>query len=267
MSGVFHAIGKVFKKVVKVAKVVLPLALAAAAVVFTGGAALGVLPAFSTVVGGLVGSLGVGSVLAPILTGAITNAGFGSALGLVTGGVKGSQKGAIIGGLLGGVGGALAGGAGAASATAAPAGSVGNAPWMVGMPSNYSGAAFGAGGSVSLGNAAASAASSIAPAAATALSGGASPITSGLLSNPMVLSQAIQGIGSGVTASAQTKAQREAAAAEQARISANYQIGSGLMAGINDNAPPQTYTPPATGQWVYDARLGRLVRAQTATAA
>jgi hypothetical protein len=45
----------VFKAVVKtVALKIAPYALAAAAVVFTGGAALGILPAFGAAVGGLV---------------------------------------------------------------------------------------------------------------------------------------------------------------------------------------------------------------------
>ena len=257
MSGVFTAIGKVFKKVVKVVVKVAPFALAAAAVVFTGGAALGILPTFATAVGGLVGSLGVGSALAPILTGAVVNAGFGAAAGFVLGGKQGMKMGAITGGLLGGIGGALGGAGGAA------AGATSNA--SLNALTNSTNAILGAGASATPAMAGGfSGLSTIAPAAAAAASG--SPITSGLLSNPMVLSQAIQGVGSGLTASAQSKAQREAAAAEQARINSNYQIGSGLMAAINDNTQqtPQTYTPPPTGQWVYDPRLGRLVRAQTA---
>lgn len=107
MSGVLKALGRVFKKIAHVAKIVLPIALAAAAIVFTGGAALGILPAFSTVVGGLVGGLGLSTTLAGALTGSIVSAGFGAAAGLVTGGVKGAQKGALFGAATGGVLGAL----------------------------------------------------------------------------------------------------------------------------------------------------------------
>jgi hypothetical protein len=47
VSKVFKSIGKIFKKVVKTVVKIAPFALAAAAVVFTGGAALGILPTFS----------------------------------------------------------------------------------------------------------------------------------------------------------------------------------------------------------------------------
>jgi hypothetical protein len=103
LSKVFSSIGKVFKKVLKVAVKVAPFALAAAAVVFTGGAALGILPTFSAAVGGVVSSLGLSAGVAGALTGAVTSAGFGAALGFVTGGKKGLQKGALMGALTGGV--------------------------------------------------------------------------------------------------------------------------------------------------------------------
>lgn len=136
MSGVFKAIGKVFKKVVKVALKIAPYALAAAAVIFTGGAALGILPTFSAAVGGLVGSLGLSASITGALTGAITSAGFGAALGFVTGGKKGLQKGALMGALTGGVLGlaspatfgihAAASGAGQFTGTSLPAGALSN---------------------------------------------------------------------------------------------------------------------------------------------
>ena len=107
MSKVFKAIGKVFKKVVKVAIKIAPYALAAAAVVFTGGAALGILPTFSAAVGGLVSSLGLSAAVTGALTGAVTSAGFGAALGFITGGKKGLKKGALMGALTGGVLGAV----------------------------------------------------------------------------------------------------------------------------------------------------------------
>jgi hypothetical protein len=87
----------VFKSVVKTVLKIAPYALAAAAVVFTGGAALGILPTFGAAVGGLVSSLGLSAAVTGALTGAVTSAGFGAALGFVTGGKKGLQKGALMG--------------------------------------------------------------------------------------------------------------------------------------------------------------------------
>ena len=113
MSKILKGIGKVFKKVVKVAKIVVPIALAAAAVVFTGGAALGLLPTFSAAVGGVAASLGLGTALTGALTGAVVGAGFGSAIGGLTSGLsggsilKGMQKGALTGALTGGITGAV----------------------------------------------------------------------------------------------------------------------------------------------------------------
>jgi hypothetical protein len=103
MSKIFKSITKVFKSVVKFVVKIAPYALAAAAVVFTGGAALGLLPTFGAAVGGLVSSLGLSAAVTGALTGAITSAGFGAALGFVTGGEKGMRKGALMGALTGGV--------------------------------------------------------------------------------------------------------------------------------------------------------------------
>jgi hypothetical protein len=109
MSNPLKGIGKVFKKVLKVAKIVVPIALAAAAVVFTGGAALGVLPTFAGAIGGVVGGLGLSAGAATMLTGAIAGAGFGAALGGAAGlaggknVLKAMQSGALVGGITGGL--------------------------------------------------------------------------------------------------------------------------------------------------------------------
>jgi hypothetical protein len=107
MSGLLKGIGKVFKKVGKVALKVLPYAAAAAAVVFTGGAALGVLPSFAGAIGSVVGGLGLSTGLTGAITGAITNAGFGAAGGLLLGGKKGMKTGFLGGLVTGGVMGAV----------------------------------------------------------------------------------------------------------------------------------------------------------------
>ncbi len=129
MSKIVKGVGKVFKKVVKTVVKVLPYALAAAAVVFTGGAALGLggifAGGFSGAVGGLVGSLGLSGAAAGALTGAITSAGFGAAAGGILGGTKGLKQGALMGAMTGGVLGAVSPG------TFAPKGGLGS-----GLPSS-----------------------------------------------------------------------------------------------------------------------------------
>jgi len=250
MSGALKSIGKVFKKVVKVVKKIAPYALMAAAVVFTGGAALGVLPTFSTAVGGLVSSLGVGSALAPILTGAITNAGFGAAIGGVLGGKKGMTTGLLMGAAAGGIGGALAAGgagAGAAGAAAAPSAAGTSLSSFVANPIAATGAMS-----------AAPAAFAPVVAAAPAASG-----LTGLLGNPTIAAQLLQGLGTGITNSAQVKAERKAA--EEA--SQNYSTAGGLLdpavLGGQQPANDASVDPYAqTGAWTYDPRAGKIVRRQ-----
>ena len=113
MSGIFKAIGKIFKKVIKIVKKVLPYALMIGAVVLTGGAALGILPAVGTVLGGLGLSAGVTS----ILTGAVISGAVGAGLGAITSAVTGNSI--LKGATAGFIGGAISGGVlGAISPTA-----------------------------------------------------------------------------------------------------------------------------------------------------
>jgi len=136
MSGVVKAVKKVFKKVVKVAKKVAPIALAAGAIIFTGGAALGLTAGWGATVSSVVGSLGGTGVLSNVLTGAITYGGYGALAGGAMAGLsggdmmKGAQKGALVGAVSGGVASGLGfgptatapGAAGPAGAGAGPAG-------------------------------------------------------------------------------------------------------------------------------------------------
>lgn len=146
MSGVVKGVGKVFRKVLKVAKVVVPIALAVGAVVFTGGAALGLtLPTWGAAVTSVFGT----SALGAIASGAVVSAGYGAVIGGATAALTGKSvmkgmqmgaaTGAVTGGILGGatyvpgqdaaaqaaaidpIGNALAGG-GEQAATAATAG-------------------------------------------------------------------------------------------------------------------------------------------------
>lgn len=180
MSGVFKAIGRVFKAVVKTVIKIAPYALAAAAVVFTAGAALGVLPAFGAAVGGVVSSLGLSAAVTGALTGAITSAGFGAAIGFVTGGKKGLQKGALMGALTGGVLGFV---------NPATFGIVKGAQGVTTMNAlTHSGNAFGSG-------AATSSAVKGATGAFTSVPKGIAPVSSDLL-NPQALTNAPGGLTS-----------------------------------------------------------------------
>lgn len=256
MSGVLKSIGKVFKKVVHVVKKVALPALAIGAVVLTGGAALGVLPAVGSVIGGL----GLGAGVTSALTGAVTMAGWGGLAGGIMGGKKGLMKGALYGGLLGAAGGAagLIGGAGTAATGAEAASTVagGAAPEAAGLIGSDAGAAALASGAAP---AAAAAAPAIAAPAAAAAGGGSSLVT-GLLNSP-IIGNVISGLGQGAAAKAANKADAK-------KFAANYNIADGpLTTGLlSQYQNPSTGTQPGAdafgqvGQWTYDERLGRLVR-------
>ncbi|KKK82875.1 hypothetical protein LCGC14_2799040, partial [marine sediment metagenome] len=118
MSSIFKGVRKIFKKVFKVVKKVALVAIAVAAIVFTGGAALGLAgvmgggwAAAAATVGTTIGGSGL---LGTVLTGAITQAGTGALIGgaisAATGGsiskgmMRGAAAGAVTGGVMGGVG-------------------------------------------------------------------------------------------------------------------------------------------------------------------
>lgn len=98
-------------------KIALPV-LAIAAVVLTGGAALGVLPALGGA-SGLLASVGIKGALASILTTAAQAATFGAVGAAITGGniIKGATSGFMAGALMGGIG-AATGGLGASAQAA-----------------------------------------------------------------------------------------------------------------------------------------------------
>ncbi|WP_049976332.1 hypothetical protein [Azospirillum sp. B506] len=112
MSGVIKGVGKVFKRVGSGAAKILPVALAAGAVMFTAGNALGVTSSWGDAVKSVTDSLGMGSTLSNVISGAVTNAGYGAvaggAMGAIAGGsmLAGAQYGAAAGAVLGGAKGA-----------------------------------------------------------------------------------------------------------------------------------------------------------------
>jgi len=111
MSSVFKGIKKIFKKVVKAIKKIAPIALAVGALVFTGGAALGLSFAkggWAAAASSLTSSLGSG-VLGSAITGAITQAGTAAAIGGIASSIgggsfsKGARAGAVTGAITGGL--------------------------------------------------------------------------------------------------------------------------------------------------------------------
>ena len=269
MSGILKSIGRVFKKAVKaVKKVALPV-LAIGAVIVTGGAALGALPA----VGSLVGTSVLGSTaLASAITTGITTAGLGGAIGFVTSGgkLKGLTKGALVGGLTGGVLGA----AGAMTANAGAGGAmnlgIGKAGTIAGMGQSAAGVAPGEAASglidpvLSGGVDAASAAgASIGEATATTAAKGlgsslVAKTGGGLLGGmdgigkALLLGNVINGLGSGLTQRAQAQDEK----AKERRIRESYAGTGGLW------MTPQGLEamPTASTQFAYDPGSKRIVR-------
>lgn len=244
MSNPFKAVGKVFKKVVKVVKKVAIPALMIGAVVMTGGAALGALPAMGT----MLGSIGISGTLASVLGGAISMGAVGAVTGglgaAVTGGNpwKAAQGGFLAGAATGGVLGA---------AGVIGANGVFGANGILGMGQGAGATPLGAGGASIMGPA-----GQAMPAAAQIAGGGGIPITAaqahamtagvvgapaaagtaaataggglgGLLgaNAPALLQgagQIISGFSKGAMADKQLNAQKEEDQAEYDRISFNY---------------------------------------------
>jgi len=112
MSKILKGTGKIFKKAIKTVAKIAPYAVLAGAVIFSGGAALGI----SGMAGGWsaasasVGSM-FGPTFAPIISGAVHQAGIGSLVGGAVAGASGKNiaKGLRTGAAIGGASGALTG--------------------------------------------------------------------------------------------------------------------------------------------------------------
>lgn len=232
MSGLFKAIGKGFKKVVRVVKKVAVPALVIGAAVLTGGAALGLaLPS----IGGVASSLGLGA-LAPALTAAGQGALVGGGLAAVTGGnvLKGATAGFLTAGAMSGVSSALTPAASGAGSSAG--GAAGNA--ASGAAQSGAGSGFAASSAATapsnisdiVAAATGNTAPSIGGAATTAAAGGAASSGGGFLSgigdfvgsNPIVAGQLISGVGAGLAANEERKAIRKQREEDRAAIEANY---------------------------------------------
>ncbi len=245
MSGFIKKVGKIFRKVVRVAKKVAPYALAAAAVVFTGGAALGLTPTLGAAMGGLTSSLGLSGALGSAVTGALTNAGFGALAGGVLGGKKGMATGALLGGVTGGLMGGISG------AGTIVSGGPASAP-IVGGAADAS--VLGSAGST-LGTAGTAATAATAAAPAASLVGTTAGTGGGLLGNPLVTSQVLQGLGGGLMA----KAQAQQAVKDAERVAENYNLGNDPFGAGGANQ--DQYATDTSTRWTYDPKQGKLVRA------
>ncbi|MEQ1888040.1 MAG: hypothetical protein ABL951_02535 [Alphaproteobacteria bacterium] len=216
---------KLFKKVIKTAVKVAPLALAAGAVVMTAGAALGVTAAaggWGGAITNLVARIGAKGILGSVLTGALTNAGYGAAIGAAGAALTGNSvsKGALMGAATGAVTGGITGG----FRTPAPAtGSVGvnlpnNAAPQMDAPGLELSRAGGAG---------------VTPVSAQAPNGGFMNSAGNFLnSNSGVMigtavGNALSGIGAGIGAKAEADEVTKREEDRRAAVAANYALPAG----------------------------------------
>ena len=270
MSMLFKGVRKIYKKVRKAVKKLLPIILAVAAIYFTGGAALGWMQAggWQAAAAKVGTTLGGKGLLGKVLTGAIQQAGTGALIGgataAVTGGdigeglKKGAMVGAVTGGLLSGID--YVGNASALEGSAPiPGGSVTTTP----LP-KQAGVNYGAGTGQAI-----DAAGNVIPAATQAASGGRG-LLSGVFGkggwierNPEIAGGIISGIGQGLL-SPEEDYLRE----RQRLISANY-AGTDpgrnfrdLAPGTSGQSPTERFDPRTYGSWeyVYDPKQGRIVR-------
>lgn len=288
MSGVVKSVKKVFKKALPV----IAIALAVVAVVFTGGAALGLAPTWGAAVSGAVSSMGATGVVGGVLSGAVTGAGYGAAVGgglaLATGGdvKKGATQGLLTGAVTGGVAGGLGfntdplSGLNKTAAAGTPAAGPGTVPG--------GGNAFGidppAAGPPSAAPPNAGVLPNGAQVAANTATQSAADGSVGLFSkggwlerNQDLVGGAVKGLGQGLLASGEDDRER-AARIDQEReerrrdiIRENYSnpTGRGLLSSANTAylegqparpTPTQRFDPSTTGgEYVFDPKAGRVV--------
>lgn len=273
MSGVAKAVGKVFSGIANVVKkVALPL-LGVAAIVMTGGAALG-LPALAGGFGGAVTS-GLAAMGAPangVLASVLTQAGTGAAIGgvssLATGGdfAKGAAMGAAGGALTGGVTGLL-GATGSAAAAPAVTMSSRSLPGLgaATAPAVQTGAVI---PSTSL---AANPGAVVAPAAA-APTGGLGGVMKGLgkfltsEGGSSIVGQTIAGGAQGLLQGMAVKDKAATKSEEQERITQSYSIAPSAFgpnyAAANTGNPTveQKYGRRPTSRYRYDRTRREIVR-------
>lgn len=278
MSSIVKGVSRVFRKVTSSPVVMIGAAvLGIGAVVFTGGAALGLAPmatGWSGAAASITGATGATGALGSAMTGAITQAGYGAAIGAgvsaVTGGnpLQGAAMGAAGGALTGGISGAMAAPAavaGAPPATAPPTaqptavGGGASVPAAVGKSIPTSGVAAPA----PVTPAAAPAAAAPAAAAPSAGTG----IGSFLSNNQTLIGSTLGGIGQGYMTGLAAQQQMEAEREMFARIRRSYNIGPTEARYRDDRTsrptPGQAYGSGGIGggaRYAYDPAKGRIER-------
>jgi hypothetical protein len=289
MSGVIKSVGKIFKRVASSASKILPVALATGAVLFTAGNALGVTSSWGDAVKGVTESLGTGSTLSNVISGAVTNGGYGALAGAATSAIsggdvtQGAQYGAATGAVLGGAKGVYDSYAAspATAATSAGAPSVGTTGEVAPPPSDASGSRTG------LLNSNAPEAKPPTPASPSNIATGAAasspaPTTNaGILDrggwlerNGTLVGNTVAGLGKGLMAA---DGDAQAKALEQRAEIARTNYGSprvGLLTASNGGPRPQAaqearMTPRqrfslagVQGQYVFDPASNRYVLVQ-----
>ncbi len=272
MSKIIKGVKKIFKKVVKVVKKVLPIILAAAAIYFTAGAALGATAAWGGTGGfaaGITSSLGSG-VLGSTVTGALTSAGYGAAIGGVTSAAlggsfsQGAKTGAITGAVTGGVTGAVKGFAAAKDVAGGVSGPPAPTPDSVktfplpdspGFTTDIPGTDItqlaGAGGLKQTGD--------------EVVKAGFFEEGGWLERNPEIAGGAVKGIGQGLIAYASADSDRDYIR-ERFRLTAENYAGTDPGANYRDlkgsTERKDRYDPRSYGSWEYeyDATQGRIIK-------
>lgn len=282
MSGIVKGVKKTFKKIVKNPLTLIPVALAAGAMVYTAGAALGV----SSMAGGwggamssLASSAGLSGTLGSTITGALTQAGYGAAMGMATSALTGGD--AVDGAVMGAAGGAVSGGImGAAGMSYDPLKGIGEpdaaasaaapqAPAAVRPPTTAADGQMGGSGSIMSPMPPATSAPAVTPAATAP---GVFDKGGWLERNGTWAGPVLSGVGKAVAGSeSAADAYARARTADRAAIAANYaNPGRGLFAGGGGAPQPaQPYGPPPAerfdpatygpGQWVWDRAAKRYV--------
>lgn len=300
MSGVIKGVGKVFKRVASGASKILPVALAAGAVMFTAGNALGVTSSWGDAVKSVTDSLGMDSTLSNVISGAVTNAGYGAVAGAATGAIagdamKGAQYGAAAGAVMGGAKGAYdsyaggdGGGADPAPSEAASGGDAATTGAKVETAPPPSDVAQGArtgllrtnmpGATTTTTATPANAVSGTsAPTAASSGAGGIFDKGGWVERNGTLVGNTLTGLGKGLLAAdagdAQVKAMKERADILRSNYGAGGQRTGLLTASSNAQAtagqqpgmaPSQRFSAAGVqGQYVYDPATGRYVLVPT----
>ena len=275
MSGAVKGVRKIFRKVVKSAKILVPVVLAAAAIYFTVGASSGVQ---GTAGGWLSSNLGLSGGVANVVSGAVTQAGYGAILGggiaAATGGdvgqglLGGAAAGAITGGLTGALAPVSAASSGATGTTGPGSTATGGLPSRLGLAESFEAPSL---TNLPLRNA-----------------GGDGGLLSGvgdfITNNQELVGGALQGLGAGIGNFAQAEATVDAAKilaeqeeVERRRIAGNFDVsgGGGLLSGVTLDStlrptPAQQFTPTSVlarqrgAMWRYNPATGQLELTPTA---